>query len=118
MWDEFVDHPMRKDYRDPDDYEWEPTPHDEVMERAKQHYARGHNSTARKISPPNQNERDGISRTRASSAANELTISPSSATFIRDKTPWVVRDAAAPSILPASRRASRELIRGGACSSS
>jgi NADH-quinone oxidoreductase subunit C len=39
MWDEFVDHPMRKDYRDPDDYEWEPTPHDDVLERAKQHYA-------------------------------------------------------------------------------
>jgi NADH-quinone oxidoreductase subunit C len=38
MWDEFVDHPMRKDYRDPDDYEWEPTPHGEVLERAKQHY--------------------------------------------------------------------------------
>ena len=39
MWDEFVDHPMRKDYREPDDYEYEPTPHDEVMERAKEHYA-------------------------------------------------------------------------------
>jgi len=39
MWDEFVDHPMRKDYRDPDDYEYEPTPHDEVLERAKGHYA-------------------------------------------------------------------------------
>jgi NADH-quinone oxidoreductase subunit C len=38
MWDEFEDHPMRKDYRDPDDYEWEPTPHDEVLARAKQHY--------------------------------------------------------------------------------
>jgi NADH-quinone oxidoreductase subunit C len=38
MWDEFVDHPMRKDYRDPDDYEYEPTPHDDVLERAKQHY--------------------------------------------------------------------------------
>jgi NADH-quinone oxidoreductase subunit C len=38
MWDEFVDHPMRKDYRDPDDYEYEPTPHDEVLERAKRHY--------------------------------------------------------------------------------
>src|SRR4051812_27191535 len=38
MWDEFVDHPMRKDYRQPDDYEYEPTPHDEVLERAKQHY--------------------------------------------------------------------------------
>jgi NADH-quinone oxidoreductase subunit C len=40
MWDEFVDHPMRKDYREPDDYEYEPTPHDDVLERAKQHYAR------------------------------------------------------------------------------
>ena len=39
MWDEFVDHPMRKDYREPDDYEWEPTPHDDVLEKAKQHYS-------------------------------------------------------------------------------
>jgi NADH-quinone oxidoreductase subunit C len=39
MWDEFVDHPMRKDYVEPDDYEYEPTPHDEVLERAKRHYA-------------------------------------------------------------------------------
>jgi len=38
MWDEFVDHPMRKDYVQPDDYEWEPTPHDAVLERAKHHY--------------------------------------------------------------------------------
>jgi NADH-quinone oxidoreductase subunit C len=38
MWDEFVDHPMRKDYREPDDYEWEPTPHDDVLEKARQHY--------------------------------------------------------------------------------
>jgi NADH-quinone oxidoreductase subunit C len=38
MWDEFVDHPMRKDYVPPDDFEWEPTPHDEVLARAKQHY--------------------------------------------------------------------------------
>ena len=38
MWDEFLDHPMRKDYREPDDYEYEPTPHDDVLERAKQHY--------------------------------------------------------------------------------
>jgi NADH-quinone oxidoreductase subunit C len=38
MWDEFTDYPMRKDYRDPDDYEYEPTPHDDVLERAKQHY--------------------------------------------------------------------------------
>ncbi|MEY2563129.1 MAG: NADH-quinone oxidoreductase subunit [Verrucomicrobiota bacterium] len=39
MWDEFEDSPMRKDYREPDDYEYEPTPHDEVLERAKDHYA-------------------------------------------------------------------------------
>jgi NADH-quinone oxidoreductase subunit C len=39
MWDEFADHPMRKDYREPDDYEYEPTPHDDVLEKAKQHYA-------------------------------------------------------------------------------
>jgi|SRR5579862_8710137 len=39
MWDEFKDHPMRKDYVEPDDYEYEPTPHDQVLERAKQHAA-------------------------------------------------------------------------------
>lgn len=39
MWDEFEDYPMRKDYVQPDDFEWEPTPHDEVLARAKQHYA-------------------------------------------------------------------------------
>jgi NADH-quinone oxidoreductase subunit C len=38
MWDEFVDHPMRKDYVAPDDYEYEPTPHDVVLEKAKAHY--------------------------------------------------------------------------------
>jgi NADH-quinone oxidoreductase subunit C len=38
MWDEFEDFPMRKDYREPDDYEYEPTPHDEVLERAKERY--------------------------------------------------------------------------------
>ena len=30
MWDEFKDYPMRKDYVEPDDYEYEPTPHDDV----------------------------------------------------------------------------------------
>ena len=39
MWDEFEDFPMRKDYREPDDYEYEPTPHDDVLEKAKQHYS-------------------------------------------------------------------------------
>jgi len=37
MWDEFKDFPMRKDYVEPDDYEYEPTPHDEVLEKAKRH---------------------------------------------------------------------------------
>ena len=39
MWDEFKDHPMRKDYVDPDDYEYEPTAHDEVLQRAQAHKA-------------------------------------------------------------------------------
>ncbi len=38
MWDGFKDYPMRKDYVEPDDYEYEPTPHDEVLEKAKEHY--------------------------------------------------------------------------------
>ena len=38
MWDEFEDHPMRKDYVAPDDYEYEPTPHDAVLEKAQAHY--------------------------------------------------------------------------------
>ena len=37
MWDEFKDHPMRRDYVEPDDYEYEPTPHDHVLARAQQH---------------------------------------------------------------------------------
>jgi NADH-quinone oxidoreductase subunit C len=40
MWDEFKDHPMRKDYVEPDDYEWEPTPHGEVLAKAQAHAAR------------------------------------------------------------------------------
>jgi NADH-quinone oxidoreductase subunit C len=39
MWDGFKDFPMRRDYVAPDDYEYEPTPHDEVLEKAKQHQA-------------------------------------------------------------------------------
>lgn len=39
MWDDFKDHPMRKDYVDPDDYEYEPTAHDEVLKRMQAHYA-------------------------------------------------------------------------------
>jgi len=33
MWEEFCDYPMRRDYVDPDDYEYEPMPHDAVLER-------------------------------------------------------------------------------------
>lgn len=39
MWDGFKDHPMRRDYVEPDDYEYEPTPHDEVLARVKAHQA-------------------------------------------------------------------------------
>jgi NADH-quinone oxidoreductase subunit C len=39
MWDEFEDYPMRKDYKEPDDYEYEPTAHDDVLAKAKQHTA-------------------------------------------------------------------------------
>lgn len=35
MWDEFKDHPMRRDYVEPDDFEYEPTAHDEVLKRAE-----------------------------------------------------------------------------------
>lgn len=38
MWEGFADHPMRKDYVEPDDYEYEPTPHDEVLEKASAYY--------------------------------------------------------------------------------
>ena len=38
MWEGFQDFPMRKDYQEPDDYQWEPTPHDEVLAKAKRHY--------------------------------------------------------------------------------
>ena len=37
MWDEFKDHPMRRDYVEPDDFEYEPTAHDEVLSRALAH---------------------------------------------------------------------------------
>jgi NADH-quinone oxidoreductase subunit C len=39
MWEGFKDHPMRRDYREPDDFEWEPTAHDEVLKRAEVHQA-------------------------------------------------------------------------------
>ena len=38
MWDGFAGYPMRRDYVAPDDFEYEPTPHDEVLEQAKKHF--------------------------------------------------------------------------------
>jgi NADH-quinone oxidoreductase subunit C len=38
MWEGLKDFPMRKDYQPPDDFEYEPTPHDEVLEKARSHY--------------------------------------------------------------------------------
>lgn len=37
MWEGFKDFPMRRDYVEPDDYEYEPTPHDDVLEKARRH---------------------------------------------------------------------------------
>ncbi len=37
MWEGFKDHPMRRDYVEPDDFEYEPTAHDEVLKRAQSH---------------------------------------------------------------------------------
>ena len=37
MWPEFKDHPMRRDYVEPDDFEYEPTAHDAVLVRAEAH---------------------------------------------------------------------------------
>jgi len=34
MWEGFKDYPMRRDYKEPDDFEYEPTPHDDVLARA------------------------------------------------------------------------------------
>jgi NADH-quinone oxidoreductase subunit C len=40
MWRGFKDHPMRKDYVEPDDFEYEPTAHDAVLKRAQEHKAK------------------------------------------------------------------------------
>jgi NADH-quinone oxidoreductase subunit C len=40
MWEEFKDHPMRRDYVEPDDFEYEPTAHDEVLKRAREQRAK------------------------------------------------------------------------------
>ena len=39
MWDEFEDFPMRRDYVEPDDYDYEPTAHDAVLAKTQAHHA-------------------------------------------------------------------------------
>ena len=46
MWDGFKDYPMRRDYVEPDDFDYEPTAHDEVLARAKAHQNRDQGSEA------------------------------------------------------------------------
>ncbi len=46
MWDGFKDFPMRRDYVEPDDFEYEPTAHDEVLARAQGHRDREQGSRA------------------------------------------------------------------------
>lgn len=38
MWEGYTEFPMRKDYVEPDDYEYEPTPHDDVLAKTKCHW--------------------------------------------------------------------------------
>jgi NADH-quinone oxidoreductase subunit C len=38
MWDNYTEHPMRKDFVEADDYEYEPTPHDDVLAKTKCHW--------------------------------------------------------------------------------
>jgi NADH-quinone oxidoreductase subunit C len=47
MWEEFKDHPMRRDYVEPDDFEYEPTAHDDVLKRAEAHRSREQGSGIR-----------------------------------------------------------------------
>ena len=45
MWDGFKDYPMRRDYVEPDDFEYEPTPHDDVLKRAQARQSREQSGT-------------------------------------------------------------------------
>jgi NADH-quinone oxidoreductase subunit C len=53
MWDEFKDHPMRRDYVEPDDFEYEPTPHDAVLKRAQARNDRDQGTGIREQGPTN-----------------------------------------------------------------
>jgi len=39
LWEDFADHPMRRDYVEPDDFEYEPTAHEQVLARTQKHFA-------------------------------------------------------------------------------
>jgi NADH-quinone oxidoreductase subunit C len=45
MWEGFKDHPMRRDYVCPDDFEYEPTAHGEVLARTRQAAVSGREGT-------------------------------------------------------------------------
>jgi NADH-quinone oxidoreductase subunit C len=47
MWDGYTEFPMRKDFVEPDDYEYEPTPHDDVLEKTKCHWPSTEGMTGR-----------------------------------------------------------------------
>jgi NADH-quinone oxidoreductase subunit C len=47
MWEGFTEFPMRKDYVEPDDYEYEPTPHDDVLAKTKCHWPSMEGTTGR-----------------------------------------------------------------------
>jgi NADH-quinone oxidoreductase subunit C len=51
MWEGFKDHPMRRDYVEPDDFEYEPTAHDEVLRRAQEHKSKEQGSGNRDQGP-------------------------------------------------------------------
>ena len=51
MWDSFKDYPMRRDYVEPDDFEYEPTAHDEVLARAQAHKDREQGTGIREQGP-------------------------------------------------------------------
>jgi NADH-quinone oxidoreductase subunit C len=47
MWDGYTEFPMRKDFVEPDDYEYEPTPHDDVLAKTKCHWPSMEGTTGR-----------------------------------------------------------------------
>ncbi len=51
MWEGFKDYPMRKDYVEPDDFDYEPTAHDEVLTRTQAHRDRDQRAVNRDEGP-------------------------------------------------------------------